>query len=184
MTKENSEDDELQHYGVPGMKWGVRRNNSRNPDYSNNQRRRDRQIYGRGGERRINRKLNRGDNISLARGDEKTRRDRVMGNNKYARQAGKVVGGIGAIAIANVGLSVLRSTPVRLAGAKLISRLTGGSQAGLATFRAIDDIGKIANSAQGRIIISAGAAKVGTMLAGDAGVAINMRANGYDPSRR
>ena len=69
--------DYLAHYGVKGMKWGTRKA-SRNSGYSSKQRKEDRSLYGAGGERRINRSMNRGHNIKSARSKEVLRRDRTV----------------------------------------------------------------------------------------------------------
>ena len=45
------------HSGVKGMKWGVRKKNARNENYTDKQRAYDRKIYGRGVEKRINKRM-------------------------------------------------------------------------------------------------------------------------------
>ena len=68
--------DTLAHYGVKGMKWGVRRR--RNENYTDKQRKQDRAIYGRGAERRVNKRMNQGYGIKGARAyeaDRKARKD-------------------------------------------------------------------------------------------------------------
>lgn len=165
-------EDPLAHSGVKGMQWGQRRN----PDYSKQQEKRDTQIYGRGGAKRINKNLNKGDQISTARGAEKTRRDRVISKNKYVRQGGKVAGAVAGVAIANIGLNLIGKAVSTDAGGAFANKLLGTYGASLVV--------EASHNPLIRIAVSAGAAKVGNMLSGDAAVAANMRAHGYDPNRK
>ena len=167
-------DDELEHAGVKGMKWGVRKN----PNYTSQQRRRDGQIYGRGGVRRINNNMNKGDQVSTARGFEKGRRDRVMGRNKYARQGGKVAGAVVGVVGANVAINLATNAATSRIGQSVANKVLG--QYGDLAVAAV----AMANNPIIRVAASAGAARVGSMLAGDAAVSANMRVNGYDPNRR
>lgn len=166
-------EDFLAHYGVLGMKWGKRK---RNPNYSDQQVKRDKQIYGARGVKRINKNLNKGDQISTARGAEKTRRDRVMGKNKYVRQVGKlaggvVSGGIGFLAMRGIGAAVSsRSGSVAV-------RKVLGNDAGIL-------VSGLSRNPVVQATVAAGAARVGYMLSGDIAVGLNMRAHGYDPNRR
>ena len=175
-TFEEEKANFLSHYGVPGMKWGKKRN----ANYSDQQIKRDTQVYGRRGASRINKNMNKGDQISTARGAEKTRRDKVMGRNKYARQAGKFAGAVGGVALANVALTQLNRAANTMAGRTVVNKVFG-SVAG-------EHIRQGLVFANGSPIVraaaSVGAAKVGSMLAGDLGVSVNMRTNGYDPNRR
>lgn len=175
-------DDSLAHFGVKGQKWGVTRAKlgSKNSGYSDQQRKRDKQVYGRTGVRRINRAMNKGDQISTARGDEKTRRDRVMGKNKYVRQGGKVAGALTGVVVGNVGLTGLSRLASSRVGQQTVNRVFGNSAGRAAAMT----ISAISSNPVARVAVSAGAAKVGSMLAGDAAVGINMRVNGYDPSRK
>lgn len=174
-------EDFLAHYGVEGMRWGQRRGelSKSNPDYNSDQRKRDKQIYGRGGVKRINKNLNSGDSISTARGSEKTRRDRVFGRNKYVRQGGKVAGAVGGVVLANVGISALSKVAKTGPARTFVSKIFGsGAGASLST------IANFANTPAVRLAASSGAAYVGNMLAGDIAVSVNTRAAGYDPSRK
>ncbi len=56
------------HYGVKGMHWGVRKqhDDSPNPHYSERRRAEDQQIYGKGGVKRINRRMNQGQKLLKA----------------------------------------------------------------------------------------------------------------------
>lgn len=182
MTIEATEDF-LAHYGVEGMRWGQRKNSDANPDYSADQRKRDKQIYGRGGVRRINRNLNAGDSISTARGSEKTRRDAVLGRNKYVRQGGKVAGVVGGVVLANVGISALTNV-----ASKAVYKTRYGKGLNWINMALTSDAMKqtisVLNTPQARVAASSGAAYVGNMLAGDIAVGINTRAAGYNPNRK
>lgn len=170
-----SSEEELTHYGVKGMKWG--RRNPRNKDYSDTQANRDAQIYGKRGVRRINKSLNDGDGVATARSYEKTRRDRVMSKNKYVRQGGKIAGtilGLAAPTAIDYGFQVVADTRGPIGNlARGIERSPIGSLA----------ISTLRNPAV-LATVSAGAAAMGNMLAGDMAVALNMRFHGYDPDRR
>ena len=64
---------ELAHYGVKGMKWGVRRAelNKRNPNYSAKDRSKDqRNNTGINSVKRINRRMNKGQTLEKARKNE------------------------------------------------------------------------------------------------------------------
>lgn len=120
--------NELKHHGIKGMKWGVRKyqnmdgtytragidrygyRNARvsgrmpNANYSNEQRLRDRNVYGRGGVRRINKSMNSGMNISAARSKEANRIYKHRRIGVTAGQVGSVAGGV-AGAVAGYALS-------------------------------------------------------------------------------
>lgn len=170
--------NELEHYGVLGMKWGVRKDGKpQGYQYGKNQRKRDKQVYGKRGSKRIEKRLKKGDSISIARGEEAKRRDKITGRNKYTRQVGKLVGAGAAIAAVNV----------------LISQLTGFGETGrgmllankfLKDPMALKRISEIINTPQFRVAASAGAAKIGEMLSGDIAVKARLKAHGYDPNRK
>ena len=88
--------DYLAHYGVKGMKWGVRKKEEQNKLYTVAQRKADRSMYGLGGERRINKRMNSGQNVSTARRWERRRKKTIKGT-----AAGlAAVGGIAAVVAA------------------------------------------------------------------------------------
>lgn len=62
--------DVVKHYGVKGMHWGVRKNTPTHADYSVGQRQYDKKNYGHGGVKRINRRLNKGADLTTARKKE------------------------------------------------------------------------------------------------------------------
>lgn len=86
-------DNELYHYGVKGMKWGVRRKrNEHNKNYTDRQRKNDRALYGNRAEKRINRKLNEGYGLRGARHFEVERKARSEKRKKTAKKAVKAIG--------------------------------------------------------------------------------------------
>ena len=85
--------DYLAHYGVKGMKWGVRRErrNTYNKNYTDRQRKQDRAVYGHRAERRINRRMNEGYGVKGARAIEADRKARVDRRKATARRVGKKI---------------------------------------------------------------------------------------------
>lgn len=89
----------LIHYGVPGMKWGVR-HDKWNKGYSEDQRKRDLKVYGKRGVKRINKDMNRyGDSVSGARSTESSRINRARRTARVAGQIGTVIGGVGGLVL-------------------------------------------------------------------------------------
>lgn len=102
-----SRSNELYHHGIKGQKWGVRRYQNEdgtltpegkkrylNPDgsyndlavkelkiqagnYSNKQRIRDKKLYGKGAEKRINARMAKGESVQSARHDEVVRKEKI-----------------------------------------------------------------------------------------------------------
>lgn len=179
-------EDFLAHYGVKGMRWGKRKN----PNYTDQQVKRDVQVYGARGAKRINKSLNDGNSISVARGDEKTRRDNVMAKNKYVRQGGKAAGAVGGAALGYVavkGIKALANSELARSAVEKAMMGVGGKSFMQATrmYHVIrEPITQYADSVAVQAVIAAGAAKVGHMLAGDIAVNTRMRMHGYNPNRK
>ena len=69
-----NEDDYLEHFGVKGMKWGVRKQKEpRNKNYTSYNRRNDSFKYGDRGVKRINRSMNKGKTYVQAAKHEQNR---------------------------------------------------------------------------------------------------------------
>ena len=147
--------DCLMHYGVKGMKWGVRKSRY-NENYSEDQRKRDKGVYGRTGVRRINKRMNSGMNISAARSKEAGRIHSTRRRAVFAGQAGSMVGGIGG-AIAGYHFSN-----------KILSKYGSGDPT---TDMAI------------RMAASGGVGSIGRLLGRYGGQSLGMLSGGYSPSK-
>lgn len=154
-------DNDLRHYGIKGMKWGVRKEEDYHSDYSKEQRDRDKAVYGRGGVKRINKNMKKGDKISTARSKEA---DRINNARKSARVAGQVGATVGAIGGAIGGYYA----------SKYLTRALGTK---ISAFN--DPAVRMATS----FAISAGASRVATQLGRYGGQSAAMVVRGYSPKK-
>ena len=77
MTGRNPSPGELVHYGVKGMKWGIRRA-EQNSNYTQNQRSADKKTVGNRGVKKINKRMNKGETHPVAR--KKVTRNKALRN--------------------------------------------------------------------------------------------------------
>lgn len=122
----------LMHYGVLGMKWGVRRanKNTHNKNYTDKQRKNDRAFYGKGGEKRINKHLNEGYGLRGARHLEVERKEKIANAKKTAKKGAKktanVMARVGMMYVADqafndgAGTRAVKTT-VKYAGRAVVS---------------------------------------------------------------
>lgn len=87
--------NEVSHYGVKGMHWGTRKahDDSPNPRYSARRQAEDKQIYGKGGVKRINRRMNKGQKLHKAQ------------QNEAWRSMGKAAIAVGSVQAARIVLA-------------------------------------------------------------------------------
>lgn len=113
-VKHQSVDDVLSHSGVKGMKWGVRKNessNAPNASYSKSQRAYDRNNFNTSAVKRINKRMNEGQDIKSARKSEVKRRGRVRTATSlaiigayYAPKAIPVIRMVGGVAAQSIAV--------------------------------------------------------------------------------
>lgn len=157
--------EELRHYGVKGMKWGVRKN--RNPNYTEKQRQRDRQFYGKGGERRINSKLNKGYGIQSARNYESDRLHRARNKAQSSASIGRMVGGVAGAVVGAASPKIINVGSKHLANAVANKNLK-------AAF-AITKVNKMIQ--ENSAIVSVGGVAVGAALGRGGGAKIGTHAS-------
>lgn len=97
---DTAKDLELFHYGVKGMKWGVRRESrasrdAPNENYTSRQRAGDRNAHGKRYEKRVNREMNKGSDLKTARKkvrDSREKRKTTMTNALVVASAAAYIG--------------------------------------------------------------------------------------------
>ncbi len=163
----------LQHYGVKGMKWGVRK--KRNPNYTEKQRQRDRQFYGRGGERRINSKLNKGYGIQSARNYESDRLHRARNKAQSSASIGRIVGGVAGGIAGYAAPSIIKKGSGLVAGTLgvKVAQKTGNGRIIVGAF----NVNKMMRDPTVSRIVSYGGAAVGAALGRGAGAKIGTHAS-------
>lgn len=186
-------DDYLAHYGVKGMKWGKRKSN-RNENYSDDQMRRDGQVYGKRGAKRINSNMNKGDSVSTARSVEKTRRDTVKskavdirGRTDLSRKFKQAVGG--AVGVAGGGVAATKAMDGlgKLATSNVGQRaLTHLTKDPIVSAKLGASINLLTSNKEYRKYATAGGAAVGGMMGAGAPRTAStayVKAKGYNPNR-
>ncbi|MCF0140956.1 MAG: hypothetical protein HUJ78_02890 [Mogibacterium sp.] len=103
--------DYLQHYGVKGQRWGVRKRKVTNPNYSKAARQWDSQVYGNRVSNQINKRMNR-------KGvDHDTARNYILRRNQVIARAAKTT------------LTMAATTGVTYAGMRVIMGMTPAAAA-------------------------------------------------------
>ena len=176
-------DDELVHFGILGMKWGVRRFQNKdgsltseekkryNDRYLPQQRLRDKAVYGNGGVRRINKNMNKGYNVLAARSIEA---NRINGRRATAKNIGSVMGTVLPAVTGYLGYKHSN---------KIADAITKGSYAITKNSNFEGAVYDITHSSSGQLAITSGAAFLGRVVGYSGGHAIGMLSGGYSPKK-
>ena len=160
----------LQHFGILGMKWGVRRyqnedgtfteegKNHYNKDYSEKQINRDYGVYGNGAVKRINKRMNQGMPISGARSLEASRIAK-------ARSRASTFGKVGGIVTGPLTGFVV---------AQKVHKLLAKNN---------DYRNMVLNNPESKMAITLGVTGLTSILGKYGGEALGMISSGYSPSR-
>lgn len=134
-------------------------NGNRNPNYSQEQRNRDRRVYSKGAERRINSAMNKGSGIQEARSYEANRIASARRRSVIGGQIGSVIGGVGGA----------------VAGYKVSNYLMDKYGSQIPNDPTVQMTIKLA--------ISAGVANATTQIGRYGGRSVGMISGGYSPSK-
>ena len=158
-------DDDIYHFGVKGMKWGVRKERAKN--YSEAQYKRDKVMYGTRGANRINRSMHKGHNVSGARSKEVEKHNRAVRNSTTAGVIGRVAGAAVGAGAGGIGGYFLGSKVVKLAagaGADYISKNLSPEMGAM--------VRELATNKQYQVSIKAGIAASGVKIGNTIGARI------------
>lgn len=114
--------DFLQHYGVKGMRWGKRKAAPRAEGYSERDQRIDVNTHGRGGSKRINKSIEKGESLKTARNIETARR-------KQRRQNAIALTLTGAYALSVFAPEIMGATNNHVNNAVMRKKAANGERA-------------------------------------------------------
>lgn len=184
-------EDYLEHYGVKGMKWGKRKRNS---NYSDDQMKRDSQVYGKRGAKRINKNMNKGDSVSTARSVEKTRRDTVASkavdirgrtdrSRNFKQTVGGAVGGAAGGFAANRAAAAVGKLATSRVGQQALTKITKDP---IVSAQLGASVSTFTRNPKNRAMVASGGAMVGGMMGAKAPRTASttyVKAKGYNPNR-